>query len=769
MPTVPLYQDTQQRVALRPEYTEGYTVRADADAFGASIGRGMQSAANGLDNAADAAMRVQELDDINAAKDADNRYASWARGAMYGENGFMALEGKNAVDGRAEFEKQADQKRAEFSNGLTPGAARHYDEASRSRMNGLLDTSVRHAADQRKAWFTDTSNARIDSFANDALAAYGDNGKVNTALLSGIAELKQQADMHGWDSEAFNLRKQQFVSGVTKNIVLRMAADDPLAADKYMTDAGNRLSAADRYDLTKSMKAPLLAAKANRNLADITGGLSTPTYDDDGNMTLEPEAMASPAKGGGQGAIGRPNVGSDDPGRVLRGPKTFQEITGQLMHMREGRDSAALSSFIKNSAGLNVDPSVTPWCAAFVNGVLGSLGVEGTGSLSARSFLNFGTATDNPRPGDIVVLDRGGGGKGHVGFFQGYDANGRILVLGGNQGRNGEVSVSSQDPANLLGFRTAGVVDPNTMNLPNYSPQGLSDIDKKLSAITDPQERAATMKALGAYYTAQKKSIDATRDQAQQWANTQVMTDPTFDPMKLPINVQTAIGPAGMSSLIEYREKVRTSGQPVTDDHTLYDLQTQYADDPEGFAKVDLFQYRSKLSDQDWDKVTGWRQTALTDQRKAKDESLDLTGAFSQSRDQLEAVGVIKQPSKMSDADNKRVAQFQNALADQLQEFKQANNGKKPTQTDVQSMINRLLLPIVIKTPGSLWGTNSKDALMFEAGGRPDNSTVEMNVQYADVPVDIRVKLSTFLEGKLGRKPSQQEVSKAYADFVLSR
>ncbi|MBY3038938.1 TIGR02594 family protein [Rhizobium laguerreae] len=783
MPRVPTYEESEQRVSLRPEYTQGFTVRADADAFGASVGRGMESLARGVSEVGEAALQAQELDDINRAKDADNKYAEWARNAMYGDSGFMSLEGKNAVEARSAFEQQANEKRTEYGKDLTPGAAKHYQDASQGRLNGLLNSSIQHSAGQRKAWFSDTSNARMSTFADDALADYGDTSKVNAALTGGINELKQQAFMHGWDNETFAAKKQEYVSGVTKNIVLRMAADDPLAADKYISDAGGRLTAADRYDLTKALKTPILAAKANRNVADITGGLSTPTYDEDGDMTFEPEASApqGPLKDGklreengqveygGEGTTGRPQRNVNDVAQGVAGSRPFQQLAGQLMHMREGRDSGALSSFIKRATGLNVDPSVTPWCAAFANSILGAMGIKGTGSLSARSFLNFGMATDNPQPGDIVVLDRGGAGKGHVGFFQGYDANGRILVLGGNQGRNGEVSVSAQDPDKLLGFRTAGTVDPNTMQLPNYSPQGLQDINAKLDGITDPQEKAATAKALNAWFTSRKKAIDAAREQAQQFANTQVMKDPTFDPMKLPIDIQTAVGPAGMSSLMEYQEKVRTHGEPVTDDRTLYDLRTQYATDPQAFAQGDLFQFRSKLSNKDWDTVNGWRQAALTDQRKAKEDGLDLTGAFSQSRDQLEAVGVMKQPSKMSEADNKRVAQFQNALADQMEEFKQTNNGKKPTQTDVQAMINRLLLPIVIKAPGTLWGTNSQDGLMFEAGGRADNTTVETNIQYEDIPIDIRVKLAGYLETKLGRKPTNVEVSRQYGDFILSR
>jgi len=104
---------------------------------------------------------------------------------------------------------------------------------------------------------------------------------------------------------------------------------------------------------------------------------------------------------------------------------------------------------------LGVDPKETPWCAAFVNAVLKEAGGgNGTGKLNARSFLNFGKETNSPKIGDIVVLERGGKNswQGHVGFFQGYDKNGNIKVLGGNQGN--KVSIASYPKEKLLGFRT---------------------------------------------------------------------------------------------------------------------------------------------------------------------------------------------------------------------------------------------------------------------------------------------------------------------------
>ncbi|UHD44909.1 TIGR02594 family protein [Aureimonas altamirensis] len=118
----------------------------------------------------------------------------------------------------------------------------------------------------------------------------------------------------------------------------------------------------------------------------------------------------------------------------------------------EGRDANLLSSFFKQ-ANVNIDPRMTAWCAAFVNAALAANGLPGTGSLAARSFMNYGEATNDPRRGDIVVLSRGNNAaQGHVGFFEGYDEKGNVRVLGGNQS-NG-VNVQSYNKDRVLGFRS---------------------------------------------------------------------------------------------------------------------------------------------------------------------------------------------------------------------------------------------------------------------------------------------------------------------------
>lgn len=75
-----------------------------------------------------------------------------------------------------------------------------------------------------------------------------------------------------------------------------------------------------------------------------------------------------------------------------------------------------------------------PWCSSFVNWCLGRVGIRGTGSALARSWLEWGDPLDAPKPGCVTILTRGdpNGWKGHVGFYLRSDER-FIYLLGGNQ------------------------------------------------------------------------------------------------------------------------------------------------------------------------------------------------------------------------------------------------------------------------------------------------------------------------------------------------
>jgi len=208
-----------------------------------------------------------------------------------------------------------------------------------------------------------------------------------------------------------------------------------------------------------------------------------------------------------------------------------------------------------------------------------------------------------------------------------------------------------------------------------------------------------------------------------------------------------------MNTLRSWHDKVVAEGEPKTDDETLYDLRTLYADDPQAFGQVDLFKYRDRLSNADWEKVNGWRMTARQNSAKAREDGLKIGAAMTLAENQLKAAGVVKSDAKMTDKDRRRLVRLQSALADEMDAFKRANNGNGPDEAETQKIINRLMLPVVISEPGRLWGTNETQGLMFDARTRSDNSTVDVSVAYEDIPIDMRRRIADDLERELGRKP----------------
>ena len=74
------------------------------------------------------------------------------------------------------------------------------------------------------------------------------------------------------------------------------------------------------------------------------------------------------------------------------------------------------------------------WCSSFVNWSLAKVGIQGTSSALARSWLTWGVPLEEPIVGCVTVLWREdpSSWKGHVGFFQRIEDE-FIYLLGGNQ------------------------------------------------------------------------------------------------------------------------------------------------------------------------------------------------------------------------------------------------------------------------------------------------------------------------------------------------
>lgn len=762
MVKVPEYQSD---ISTRPIFQQELDANATPEAFGAGIGRGMQSAARGLDNLGTALAQVQELEDVARAKEADNSYSNWLRERMYGESGFMTLEGRNAVDQRKPFEEEAANKRKEFGSGLSAGAARAYQTASQARLQSVYQQSIVHTAGERKNWFKDASAARVQTFANDALVNFNNPSAVTKNIAAGILEIREAGALQGWDADTFKLREGEFTSGVHKNITLRIAQDDPIAAEGYMKANAKQMTGADQYSLSTSLETELIAEKSKREAEAILSS---------GRAAGEPAApVEAPGGRGGptraKAFLSERSAHKDRAGDTLYLDNNFADNLAALMQdappgIREGLGIYSGYRSNEHQKKLFAQSDKTGHSVAFPAGYRkpdGSI-AKGSNHLHGRAVdLSYNGQSLARAPKDVVDW------------------------VHQNAGKYGLFFPMKHEPWHVEPARGsaeyASTVAPRGNNIaPRSVAPSFDDIENKLAAISDPDVRDATRKRLYAALETQSKAYEAQEKQAK--AELWKYIDQGQTPDQVPMEVRQAAGMAAVSSAWEYMNKA-ASGRAVDSDETLlYDMRRYAATNPTDFAAIDLNDYRDRLSKEAIKELTGQQTTALTDQRKAQEDGMTLTTAFSQAQTQLEAVGLTttgKEDREREDA-AKRIAQFQNALAAQMDEFKRSTQ-KAPNQMEIQSMINRMLLPVVIrdqtersmwnplKTPWSSVATTEREGFMFEAGQRSDNSSVDVVVEYSDIPIDLRRGISTDLEQELGRKPSEAEVVQRYEDFVLNR
>ena len=726
MPVVPQYQPGQ--VQQRGIFQQGVSVRSSADDMGAAIGRGLGAVGQGLGQAAEAVAAVQDLENVARAKEADNAFAGWLRERQYGEGGFLTLEGRNAVDQRAAFEAEVAEKRKEFGAGLTPGAQRAFDQASTARLNSTLDQSIVHTANQRKSWFTEASSARVDTFHEDAVAAYRNPAAVDKNLAAGLAEFRSMAGLQGWDADTLANKEAEFVSGVRYDVAVRMLADDPKAAKKYFDENRDQFTGPHQFKFEEAIKVPLTTANVLSHTDEFFTGSAGADY----------YANIKAAESGGVADAKNPNSSATG---------LYQFTTGTWDEMRRRHPELGLT------AEGRTDPEQQERAIRVFTAeneqTLARNGINVTnGTRYAAHFLGAGGAVkvlrSDPEAKLTDILPSG--------------------VIEANSFLKGMTVSDFAAWAERKGGAGGGTPAAGAANAASQ----LNAIEPYLQTITDPTERELTRKAIYARITAEDKARTAQQDAVQARAFELIERD-GLNPFDLPPEITTQIGMENMSQLMTYWEK-RSTGEVIqTDDNVLYDLNTKYATDPAAFAQENLLKYRNQLSDADWKTVNGWRQTALTDQRKAGEEGLALTGAFSQATTQLEALGITTTGKKGSQRDEAaaRIAQFNNVLAQQMAELKAANEGRNQTQMDIQSMVNRLLLPIVVEEPGRLWGTRRTEGnFLFEADTIANEAQASVSVEYADIPRSLRVEIETDLSVELGRKPSPEEVSARYNQVI---
>lgn len=740
MVKVPEYE---QSMALRPAYRQDVEVRATPEAFGADAGRGLVGLAKGVEHVADAMAAVRDIEDAARTKDALAGYSKWKRDRLYGENGFMTKEGRNAVDGYSGFEQEAEDKRKQFGQGLTPGAARMYENASKAELNSALNSSIQHTASQRKAWVNQASASRVSTFADDALTNYNKPDQVAKYIAAGQAEMRQMASLNGWDAAKLQAEEGDFISGVHTNVTKRILQFDPIAADKYMKANIDQISGKHQYELKSKLDVEVKDAQSKSHAAEWASRSAQSSPQQPGSATFN----------------------------MIAGFEGFRESTyWDVNHHRVGYGSDTVTradgSVAKTQQGMTVSRDeagrdLTRRIGIYQRGIIDTVGPERWGALSSAAqaavtsvAYNYGSlpfavgnAIVTGGPAEIAAAIRG--------------------LAGHNSGVNASRRNKEADAA--ASGNAAGVgVGQNVNSAVRQAQDYFTNLESYLATIKDPDVQDRTRKRINAANEAQNKAREAGEKAAKSelWS----YIDAGKTPDQVPMEIRQAAGMSAVSAAWGYMETVKKGRSIESDDTLLYDLRRYAAMKPNEFANIDLNDYRDRLSKETIKELTGLQTTALTDQRKAREEGLNLTNAFSQANQQLEAVGITATGKKGEAAqrENARIAAFQNALAAELDTFKKSNEGRTPTPIETRSMINKLLLPIVVKTPGMIWDTNENKRI-FEAVTRSDGSTISPVKKISEIPENLRSGIAIDLARELGRKPSEIEIMARYRDIVSGR
>ncbi|MFK7942611.1 MAG: transglycosylase SLT domain-containing protein [Paracoccaceae bacterium] len=216
-----------------------------ADAMGAVANdlRGVASDARQVANDFD--IRAQEQEAAQAAiKDVE--VSKRIREILYApETGYLGQRQNNAVTGYGATQQEINGVKEDALKDLSQSMRARLEPAISRRVDSAFQKMAVHQNNERTAWLDGASQARVSASADDALAAFSDEGEINGHLLLGVGEIRNRAERLGWSSDQRIAAEQAYTSTTLKAVIFRRAQDDPSAALAYAQRNQERLTAGD--------------------------------------------------------------------------------------------------------------------------------------------------------------------------------------------------------------------------------------------------------------------------------------------------------------------------------------------------------------------------------------------------------------------------------------------------------------------------------------------------------------------------------------------
>lgn len=324
-----------------------------------------------------------------------------AEGTRRPDGGFTAAYGGHTDPGNAVH------NRGSFSYQHTASSPADADRRQLTTLQGRLpayEAAARHAG-------LDPNNARL---ASAYLDLYNQSPSAAQRFLNQLGSLRGQALDAAHITE---LRVHSYVDASTGQRF--QLAHGGQAGSGFVNIARHQLHRTP----TEAEVQAVIRADQRRRTDAVEGALSRQGLLA-GAATSTPAAAAPVAPDAALGGAARIL-------EVARGEIGTKEIRGS-------RDNPRVLEY-HQATSLKAGNDETSWCSAFVNWTMKQAGVAGTNSAAARSWLNWGKAVPKDaahvKPGDVIVFPRGNNpAQGHVAIVEAVLPDGRVKVVGGNQG-----------------------------------------------------------------------------------------------------------------------------------------------------------------------------------------------------------------------------------------------------------------------------------------------------------------------------------------------
>lgn len=720
MPVVPTYED--RGIRLDPGLNFRDNTHATGEMFGSQVGEAMGKAGQGLIDVGQAVAEVHELDATNEAKDSHNGLIERVRELGYGEGGYLGTSGRGAVEGYASYEAAVRQAVKDGAKGLSPLALAKYMDAANATAQGALATGEAHAMEGRKAWTMQTTQARMAAFHGNAVAQSDNPQAVIENTVAMLAEYREIGKLMGWPEGEVSEKGLGLVSDVYEDIARKKAVADPVAARAFVKD-----------------NAPLFTDEARKRLDGTIGEAALDEETRQGALAFVSGKRASPDT---DTAAAPPAAGSEQPAVRLPGPTLKRAVL--LNHAAVGTDPSLV---------LGLDDGFASNLSAFIEDappeIRSGLSLE---FLAHAGDGRQGVPTDAPRAASLTF--DGARLDAAPAAVQNW-----ALRTAGKYGLRlpSGIGLSAGDPN---GGRLVAASDGVSARASMPSPSSAEDY---LQTITDPRRRdLARQTILDAWELRSREEGERQRAaKAELWR--QINGGATPD--DVPFDVRQAAGMDAMTAARSYYSKKLADQAIVTNPEVLRNLRLTEATNPQYFVNLDLNDYRDLLSDGDYRDQTERQAGIIENDRAAREKGPDLVTAFKMAEVQLEAAGVLMPGGQKTEEDRQRLADFQNALWSDIAALQAEKPGHVPNPLDFRLIINKLLLPVLIKTPGVLWDSETP-ARLFETRHLKDGQTYEVNVLPKDIPIDMRGGIRKELEMELGKQPTDEQLGAEYAAIV---